>query len=109
MANPPNPAPNYTRIPGVVGVACCSENSDSTETAGVGAEALEEILMYLRQTASLIGEAFGLEGLSEVQIQSKVSAALCLPRGGETIGLLLAPATRPADIIAKVAKIRGEL
>lgn len=65
--------------------------------------------MYLRQTASLIGEAFGLEGLSEVQIQSNGAIALCLPRGGETIGLLLAPATRPADIVAKVAKIRGEI
>lgn len=108
MANPHNPVHHYARIPGVLGAARCHEDSEACETTGAEADPLGNILMYLRQSASLLGEAFGLEELSEVHVQAKGVAALCLPRGAETIGLLLPATTRPADVVTKVATLRGE-
>ncbi len=108
MANPFNPVHHYARLPDVLGAVRCREASDVVEKTGPAVDALGDLLMYLRQSATLVGEAFGLEDFGEAHLQSKQGAALCLARGPETLGLLLGPAARPAEIVAKVATLRTE-
>ncbi len=109
MANPHNPIQNYARIPFVLGVARCTNGSDAVETSSPTADALGNILTFFCQSAALIGDAFGLEDFNEAHLHSKTTTTICLPRPGESIGLLAAPTTRPADIVAKVATLRGEI
>lgn len=108
MANPPSPVQHYTRIPDVLGAVRCRDGSDALERTGPAVEPLGDILIYLRQSATLIGEAFGLEELGDAHLQARNLSALCLARGPETLGLLLTPTARPADIIAKAATLRTE-
>lgn len=74
-----------SQFDGLLSLVECDSRGTILQAEGDNAETLGNVLLYFKQMADLIGEAFGLEELEEARLVGKSVTAVCLPRDEEVL------------------------